>query len=280
MQVVNTISEVRRIRRALPGVWGLVPTMGYLHAGHLSLVKQARAANDHVGVSIFVNPTQFGPTEDLAAYPRDLQRDLSLLEAEGVDLVWTPSVEEMYPPHYQTYVVVEEVTRFLEGAARPVHFRGVATVVAKLFNVFQPDRAYFGQKDAQQVVVVRQMVRDLNFALEVVVCPTARETDGLAMSSRNIYLTSEQRIAAPVLYRALCAARDAWQDGEHDGEQLRQVMRSVLAAEPLARPDYVSAADPQTLEELGDASHGVLLSMAVRIGKARLIDNIPLLDGA
>lgn len=276
MQVVETIAEVRRIRRELKGSWGLVPTMGYLHAGHLSLVEQARRENGYVGVSIFVNPTQFGPTEDLAAYPRDLPRDLALLEAAGADLVWAPPVAEVYPPGFQTYVTVEEVTRVLEGAARPGHFRGVATVVAKLFNVFQPDRAYFGQKDAQQTVVIRQMVRDLNFPLEIIVCPTVREPDGLAMSSRNVYLTPEQRAAAPVLYRALCAARDAWLAGEHDGERLRQIMRQVLDAEPLAQTEYVSAADPVTLQELGDAGRGVLLSMAVRIGKARLIDNMPL----
>jgi len=248
--------------------------MGYLHAGHLSLVERARQENDHVGVSIFVNPTQFGPAEDLAAYPRDLPRDLALLEAAGADLVWAPPVAEAYPPGFQTYVTVEEVTKVLEGAARPGHFRGVATVVAKLFNVFQPDRAYFGQKDAQQVVVIRQMARDLDFPLEVVVCPTVREPDGLAMSSRNVYLTPEQRAAASVLYRALCAARDAWLAGEHDGERLRHIMRAVLDAEPLAHTEYVSAADPVTLQELGDAGQGVLLSMAVRIGRARLIDNM------
>ncbi len=274
MYVVETIAEVRRIRRELKGSWGLVPTMGYLHQGHLSLVERARQENDYVGVSVFVNPTQFGPNEDLAAYPRDLPRDLALLEAAGADLVWAPPVAEVYPSGFQTYVTVEEVTKVLEGAARPGHFRGVATVVAKLFNVFQPDRAYFGQKDAQQVVVIRQMARDLNFPLEIVVCPTVREPDGLAMSSRNVYLTPEQRAAAPVLYRALCAARDAWQAGEYDGDRLRQIMRAVLDAEPLARTEYVSAADPVTLQELGDASGGVLLSMAVRIGKARLIDNL------
>ncbi len=278
MHVVQTVADVRRIRRELAGSWGLVPTMGYLHEGHLSLVRRARAENDHVGVSIFVNPTQFGPHEDLATYPRDLERDLELLRRENVDLVWAPPVEEVYPPGYQTYVIVEELAKPLEGAARPGHFRGVATVVAKLFNVFQPDRAYFGQKDAQQVVVIRQMARDLNFPLEIVVCPTVREADGLAMSSRNVYLTPEQRAAAPVLYRALCAARDAWLAGQYDGEQLRQIMRSVLSAEPLAQVEYVSAADPHTLAELGDARRGVLLSMAVRIGKARLIDNL-LLEG-
>jgi len=274
MKVVQTVREVREVRRAQVGTWGLVPTMGFLHAGHISLVERARAENDWVGVSVFVNPAQFGPSEDLAAYPRDLARDLSLLEAAGADLVWTPPAEEVYPPGYQTYVLVEEVTRPLEGAARPTHFRGVTTVVAKLFNVFQPDRAYFGQKDAQQAVVIRRMARDLDFPLEVVVCPIVREPDGLALSSRNVYLTPEQRAAAPALHRALEAARESWLSGERDGERLRQAMRRVLDAEPLARPDYVSAADPSTLAELGDAGRGVLLSMAVRFGRARLIDNI------
>ena len=279
MHVVETIEEVRRLRRSLPGSWGLVPTMGYLHAGHLSLVQRARAENDRVAVSIFVNPTQFGPNEDLATYPRDLPRDLELLRAADVDLVWAPPVSEMYPPGFQTYVTVEEVTRVLEGAARPIHFRGVATVVTKLFLVCQPDRAYFGQKDAQQVVVVQQMVRDLGFPVQIVVCPTVREPDGLALSSRNVYLTPEQRRAAPVLYRALRAAQEAWQRGEHDGECLRAIMRAVLSEEPLARIEYVSAADLHTLQELGDASQGVLLSLAVRIGRTRLIDNIRLEAG-
>ena len=274
MHVVSSVADVRRIRRELAGSWGLAPTMGFLHAGHLSLVERAAAENDHVGVSIFVNPTQFGPAEDLTAYPRDIGRDLELLREAGADLVWTPPVEEVYPPGYQTYVAVEEVTKPLEGAARPTHFRGVATVVAKLFNVFQPDRAYFGQKDAQQVVVIRQMARDLDFTLEIVVCPIVREPDGLAMSSSNIYLTSEQRAAAPALYRALCAARDAWRAGEHDASRLRQIMAGVLAAEPLAEVEYVSAADPTTLVELDDAAAGALFSMAVRIGRARLIDNV------
>ncbi len=274
MDVVQSVEDLRRERADRGGSWGLVPTMGYLHAGHLSLVERARRENDVVGVSIFVNPTQFGPGEDLAAYPRDLERDLRLLEQAGADVVWTPPEAEVYPPCYQTYVTVEEVTQRLEGAARPGHFRGVATVVAKLFNVFQPDRAYFGQKDAQQVVVIRQMVRDLDFPVQVVVCPTVREPDGLALSSRNVYLTPEQRAAAPVLYRALRAAADAWATGEHDGARLREIMRRTLDAEPLARTEYVSAADPDTLLELGDASGGVLLSMAVRIGKARLIDNL------
>jgi pantoate--beta-alanine ligase len=274
MRVVQAMADVRRIRREGPGKWGLVPTMGYLHAGHISLVERARAENDLVGVSIFVNPTQFGPAEDLAAYPRDLDRDLGLLERSGADLVWVPPTEEVYPSGYQTYVDVEEVTRVLEGAARPGHFRGVATVVAKLFHIFLPDRAYFGQKDAQQVAVIRQMVRDLNFPVELVVCPIVREADGLAMSSRNVYLRPEQRAAAPVLYRALSAASTAWAAGERDGDRLRQAMRRVLDSEPLAQTEYVSAADPVTLTELGLPSRGVLLSMAVRIGKARLIDNL------
>lgn len=274
LMVVTTLEELDSALRLLDRPLGLVPTMGYLHAGHLSLVERARRETDYVGVSIFVNPAQFGPTEDLAAYPRDLERDLEALGGAGADLVWAPPVEEVYPPGYQTYVTVEDVTRFLEGAARPSHFRGVATVVVKLFNVFQAERAYFGQKDAQQAVVVRRVARDLNFPVEIVVCPTVREPDGLAMSSRNIYLTAEQRAAAPVLYRGLCAAAEAWASGEHDGERLRGVLRRVLDAEPLVRTDYVSAADPETLVELGDASKGVLLSLAARIGKARLIDNL------
>ena len=234
MQVVTTISEARRARAAGEGSWGLVPTMGYLHAGHLSLVEQARRANDHIAVSIFVNPTQFGPSEDLASYPRDLARDLALLEAAGVDLVWTPTVEDLYPPGYQTYVVVEDVTTRLEGAARPTHFRGVTTIVAKLFNVIQPDRAYFGQKDAQQVVVIRQMTRDLDFPVVIVVGPTLREPDGLAMSSRNVYLTPEQRGAAPAIYRALSAAGAAWAAGERRGKELRVVIKSILDRIPEA----------------------------------------------
>ena len=274
MDVVTTIGEVRRIRKARPGTWGLVPTMGYLHEGHLSLVRRARAENDHVAVSIFVNPTQFGPHEDLDRYPRDLNRDLSLLEPLGVDLVLAPPVEEMYPPGFQTKVVVEDVARPLEGAARPGHFVGVATIVCKLFNIFQPDRAYFGQKDAQQVVVIRRMARDLDFDLEIVVCPTVRESDGLAMSSRNMYLSPKERRAATVLFRALSAAQAAWQAGERDGERLRQRMRAVLTSEPLARPDYVSIADPDTLVELDQVGERALASLAVRIGATRLIDNL------
>ncbi len=282
MQVLTTIEEFRKAKALLPGPWGFVPTRGYLHEGHLSLVKHARAENDHVAVSIFVNPTQFGPNEDLTAYPRDLDRDLSLLEPLGVDLVFNPSPEVMYPPNFQTYVTVEEVTRYLEGASRPGHFRGVATVVTKLFNIVGAGRAYFGQKDAQQVIVIKRMVADLNIPIEIILCPTMREADGLAMSSRNTYLDADHRRAAPVLYRALCAAREAFDHGERDGDRLRSIMRETIEAEPLAKLDYVSAADAATLRELGpqpspphsaSEREEVLLSMAVRVGKPRLIDN-------
>ncbi len=276
MKVLTTIEEFRQAKAALPGRrWGLVPTMGFLHAGHLSLVKRAKAENDHVAVSIFVNPTQFGPNEDLAAYPRDLDRDLSLLAPLGVDLVFNPSPDVMYPPNYQTYVTVEEVTKYLEGASRPGHFRGVATVVAKLFNIVGAERAYFGQKDAQQTIVIKRMVADLNMPIEIIICPTQREADGLALSSRNTYLDAEHRRAAPVLYRALNAAKDAFDRSERDGERLRTIMRETIAAEPLAKLDYVSAADAVTLRETAtvDEAHGLLLSMAVRVGKPRLIDN-------
>jgi pantoate--beta-alanine ligase len=276
MRVVHTIAEARTVRRALPGTWGFVPTMGYLHEGHLSLVRRARAENDRVAVSIFVNPTQFGPHEDYTRYPRDLERDLRLLEPLGVDLVFVPSVEEMYPPGFQTWVIVEEVSRPLEGASRPGHFRGVATVVAKLFNILQPDRAYFGQKDAQQTVVIWRMVQDLNIPVEIVICPTVREPDGLAMSSRNTYLNPEERRAATVLFRALQAAKARYEAGERDAERLREAMREVIRAEPLARIDYVSVAHPETLQELERVEGPALLSLAVYIGTTRLIDNLML----
>jgi pantoate--beta-alanine ligase len=271
---VTTIPDLRAYRSSLPSPFGLVPTMGYLHEGHLSLVRRARAECASVAVSIFVNPTQFGPNEDLAAYPRDLPRDLRLLEAEGVALVWMPTPEIMYPPGFQTWVTVEEVTKPLEGAMRPGHFRGVTTVVAKLFTAVQPDKAYFGQKDAQQAAAIRQMTRDLNFPTEIVVCPTLREADGLAMSSRNVYLNPEERQAATVLSRALFAARDAFQSGVCDAQRLRELMVEIINAEPLARLQYVSCAHPDTLEELHGAVDRALLSMAVFVGKTRLIDNV------
>jgi pantoate--beta-alanine ligase len=250
--------------------------MGYLHAGHISLARQARAECASVVASIFVNPTQFGPYEDLAKYPHDLPRDLGLLEAAGVELVWTPTPEDMYLPGFQTWVMVEGLTRRLEGEARPSHFRGVTTVVAKLFNAVGPDKAYFGQKDAQQAAVVRQMVKDLNFPVEIVVCPIVREPDGLAMSSRNVYLTPKERRAATVLFRSLSAAKSAYDSGERQAESLRARVRAIVAAEPLARLQYVSCADYDTLDELETVSGKTLLSMAVYMGKTRLIDNFVL----
>jgi pantoate--beta-alanine ligase len=275
MRVFSEIADVRTHRWADPlATWGLVPTMGYLHEGHLSLVRRARQENHRVGVSIFVNPIQFNNPNDLVAYPRDPERDLALLREAGVDLVWTPAPDMVYPPGFQTYVEVEEVTRSLEGAARPGHFRGVATVVAKLFNVFQPQRAYFGQKDAQQVVVVKRMVEDLNFNLEVVVCPTQREADGLAMSSRNARLSPAARQQATCLYRALLAAKTAFEGGQRSAEALRSTMRSVIEATPLARLDYVSVAHPDTLAELEIIENRALISLAVFVDEVRLIDNM------
>src|SRR5215216_4667874 len=273
MQIVSTLPSLRSARLSSSGIVGLVPTMGYLHEGHLSLIRRASQECDHVVVSIFVNPMQFGPNEDLSRYPRDLDRDLSLIEPLGTDLVWMPTTDMMYPDGYQTWVEVEAMTRPLEGAMRPGHFRGVTTVVAKLFNGVQPHRAYFGQKDAQQAAVIRQMTRDLNFAIEMVVSPIIREPDGLAMSSRNVYLDSEQRKAATVLYRSLNAAKEAYEKGERNAEKLRQTMKDVLASEPLAQVQYVSCADYDTLEELDTVKGKTLLSMAVFIGKTRLIDN-------
>lgn len=280
MIVVQTLEELRQARAGLPAPLGLVPTMGFLHDGHLSLVRAARAECASVAASIFVNPTQFGPQEDLAAYPRDLPRDLEMLAAAGTDLVWTPAPEVMYPPGFQTWVNVDEITRPLEGSMRPGHFRGVATVVAKLFNAFTPQRAYFGQKDAQQAAVIRQMARDLNFPIEIVICPIQREPDGLAMSSRNTYLNPAERQAATVLSRALRAAQADFASGERQAEALRQRMTEIIQAEPLARLQYVSCADPFSLQELdGPIASQALLSMAVYIGKTRLIDNT-LLGGA
>jgi pantoate--beta-alanine ligase len=275
MKEANSLDELRAARLSLNPSVGLVPTMGYLHEGHLSLIRRAKAECKSVVVSIFVNPTQFGPNEDLSKYPRDLQRDLDLIQPLGVDLVWTPTPEIMYPSGYQTWVEVEALTRGLEGALRPGHFKGVTTVVAKLFNV-QPQKAYFGQKDAQQAAVIRQMTRDLNFPIDVVVCPTVREADGLAMSSRNKYLEGEDRKAATVLFHALSAAKDAYENGERNSEKLRTIMKEVLASEPRAQMQYVSCADYGTLEELDEIKGKTLLSMAALFGKTRLIDNIVL----
>jgi pantoate--beta-alanine ligase len=248
--------------------------MGFLHQGHLSLVQRARSENESVAVSIFVNPTQFSPTEDLGAYPRDLERDLALLEAEGVDLIWTPSEDDMYGPNFQTWVEVERLTKLLEGAHRPEHFSGVTTVVTKLFNAVQPQRAYFGQKDAQQAVVIKRMTEDLNIPTEIIICPTVREEDGLAMSSRNSYLSPDEREAANVLFRALSAAKEAFERGAKDSEILHTQMQKMLESEPLAEVEYVSVADMETLEEITGSVDRALLSLAVRIGRTRLIDNV------
>ena len=275
MRNVSTFQDLWTTRLSLSGTVGLVPTMGYLHEGHLSLIRRAREECKHVFVSIFVNPAQFGPQEDLSKYPRDLERDFRLIEPY-TDIVWTPSAEIMYPKGYQTWVEVEALTRPLEGAMRPGHFKGVTTVVAKLFNGVQPHRAYFGQKDAQQAAVIRQMTRDLNFPIEIVVCPIMREVDGLAMSSRNVYLDPEQRKAATVLFRALSAAKDLYESGERNAENVIGKMKEVLAGEPLAQTQYVSCAGYDTLEELEEIKGKALLSMAVFFGKTRLIDNFVL----
>jgi pantoate--beta-alanine ligase len=280
VKVVRTPAEARRERRALGRTVGFVPTMGALHEGHLSLVRQARNQNADVAASVFVNPAQFGPREDLAAYPRALERDLDLLEQEGVALVFAPEAAGMYPPGFETWVEPGPLAARLEGERRPGHFRGVLTIVAKLFHAIEPDRAYFGQKDAQQAILVRRMARDLDFATDVVVCPIVRERDGLAMSSRNVYLSPEERRAAPVLSRALAAASGAWDAGERRGDALRRTALTVLATEPLAAPDYVSAADPSTLQETDGPAGQLLISMAVRFGATRLLDNVLLPHGA
>jgi pantoate--beta-alanine ligase len=273
MQVLTTVAEVRAARAAFPTL-GLVPTMGYLHAGHISLVEQAKAECGAVAVSIFVNPTQFGPNEDLARYPRDLPRDLHMLEQAGADLVFAPEPAEIYPKGFASRIEVGAVAEPLEGASRPGHFAGVATVVAKLFNIVQPTRAYFGQKDAQQTVVIRRMARDLDMPVEVVIAPTVREPDGLALSSRNVYLTADQRAAAPVLFQALSLVKARFEAGERDANALRTAMREVIATEPGVDIDYVSVADLDTLQELERIESGALVSLAARLGKTRLIDNL------
>ena len=278
MEILETPAEMRAWRRARAGqTLGFVPTMGFLHDGHLSLVRAASTQNDLVAVSIFVNPTQFGPNEDFTRYPRDEERDLELLRAAGVAAVYMPSAATVYPEGYQTYVTVERVTQRLEGEVRPGHFRGVATVVLKLFNAVEADRAYFGRKDAQQLRVIQRMVRDLDMGVEIVPCAIVRESDGLAMSSRNVYLSPEQRQAATVLSRALLGARGAYQAGERDADMLRSLVYVHLGSEPLGEVDYVSLGDDATLEELdGIVSGPALLSIVVRFGPTRLLDNIEL----
>jgi pantoate--beta-alanine ligase len=276
MKVLKTINEMKQLRLKLHEPLGFVPTMGYLHEGHLALVRQARAENSSVVVSIFVNPTQFGPREDFDSYPRDPKRDLALLEKEGVDVVFMPSAGEMYPPGFNSWVEVGKVAQRLEGASRPGHFRGVATVVARLFDIVQPNKAYFGQKDAQQLIVIKKMVAELKMDLELVAVPTVREPDGLAMSSRNTYLNPEERKAAVVLYQALTLAQKLFSGGEKDAKLIRRQMKELIQKQPLADIDYISIADAETLDELDEVKPPALVSLAVKIGKTRLIDNIVL----
>ncbi len=274
MKIVKTIAELRNLRPKLAKPLGFVPTMGYLHEGHLELVRRARAETRTVAVSIFVNPTQFGPHEDFKQYPRDPERDLALLEKEGADLVFMPSAEEMYPPDFDSWVEVGKLTERLEGAARPGHFRGVATVVAKLFNIVRPDKAYFGQKDAQQLLVIKKMTADLDMGIEVVAVPTVREPDGLAMSSRNTYLNAEERKQVAVLYQSLKLAQKLYAEGEKDAKVIKAQMTALIGQQPLAKIEYISIADAETLDELDKLKPPALISMAVRFGKTRLIDNV------
>ena len=277
MKIARTIADFKSLRSRLPGLVGFVPTMGSLHEGHLSLVRRARADNSSVIVSIFVNPTQFGPDEDLESYPRDTERDLSLLKHERTDLVFMPASAEIYPPGTSTWVDVEGLTEMLEGISRPGHFRGVTTVVTKLFNITQPNYAYFGQKDAQQARIIQKMTKDLLMNLEIIVCPTVRESDGLAMSSRNVYLNRKEREAAQILYKSLILARSLWDGGERHAEKIRGEIVSLIESEPLAHIDYVSIADTDTLQEIeGEIGYEALISMAVKVGKPRLLDNMVL----
>jgi len=273
MRRLATVDEVRRWRRERTGTVGLVPTLGALHAGHLSLVEAARRECDRVAVTVFVNPTQFGPGEDHARYPRDLDRDAALLERAGAEALFAPDTDAIYPPGTETTVDVGSVADWFEGERRPSHFRGVATVVLKLLGIATPDRAYFGEKDAQQLAVVRRLVADLNVPVTIRGCPIVREKDGLALSSRNAYLSPAERQAAPVLFQALGAAESRWKRGERQGDALREAMQETLAREPLAQVDYAAAADPVTFREIQEASGPVRLLLAVFLGETRLIDN-------
>ena len=276
MRVIETVEELRSVAGGLPKPLGLVPTMGALHEGHMALVRHARSENASTCASIFVNPSQFGPSEDHSRYPRDLTADLAMLEEAGVDLVFVPSTAEVYPQGFDTYVDVGSTADKLEGSSRPGHFRGVATVVCKLLSMVRPDRAYFGQKDAQQCLVIKRLNADLNLGAEIVAVPTVRDHDGLALSSRNAYLGPEERKAALVLYRSLCLARERWDRGDADAEDVRRQMRNMIEREPAASIDYVSIADGETLEELDTIRTPALVSLAVRIGETRLIDNVVL----
>ena len=276
MKLYKRISDLQRdilkLKREGKRI-GFVPTMGYLHEGHLSLARYARRENDIVVISIFVNPTQFGPREDYRRYPRDLKRDLRLAREEGVDIVFYPSVEEMYPTKYRTYVEVEELSRVLCGKSRPGHFRGVTTVCAKLFNIVMPDVAYFGQKDAQQAIIIKRMVRDLNFPLKIKVLPIVREKDGLALSSRNVYLSSEERKEATVLYRSLKIAEQMVKEGVKDSRKIKRRVRNMISRKKTAKIDYVEIVSLEDLEPVTVIDKPALLALAVWFGKARLIDN-------
>jgi pantoate--beta-alanine ligase len=276
MEVVRSISDLKTARRKMQGSIGFVPTMGFLHEGHLSLVRKARAQNEHTAVSIFVNPTQFLPDEDFHSYPRNEEKDLELLQKESTDLVFIPEAKEMFAENHCAFINLDGLSDVLEGVIRPGHFRGVATVVAMLFNLVEPARAYFGQKDAQQLILIKKMVADLKMNLEVIACPTIREEDGLAMSSRNVYLKAEERRPAGVIPKALFMARDLWSAGEHDCETLRGQVRKMILGVSGTRIDYISIADPNNLTELDEIREGALLSLAVRIGGVRLIDNVVL----
>lgn len=271
--VIKTIDELRKLRKSLQGTIGFIPTMGYLHAGHVSLVDLARRDNDYVIVSIFVNPKQFNEKKDYQTYPQDIPRDIKLLKNAGVDYIFLPGVEELYPQGYETYVSVGGISTKLEGKSRPGHFDGVTTVVAKLFNIIQPTRSYFGQKDAQQVAVVKKMVADLNMPIEINVGKTIRENDGLAMSSRNVFLSDKERKQAPVLYQSLCVAQELFIDGERNSKTIINKMRELIDTTS-GKIDYISIADPQTLDEIDTIKREALVSIAVGFEKARLIDNI------
>jgi len=277
MRVFTKIDEIKQYikQQKIKGkTIGFVPTMGYLHKGHLSLIRQAKQENDFIVVSIFVNPTQFGPGEDFEQYPRDLEKDTLLAEEAGADIIFNPDINELYPGGYQTYVQVEQLTQTLCGASRPVHFKGVTTIVTKLFNIITPDRAYFGQKDAQQSIVIQRMVEDLNMDVKIAVCPIIRENDGLAMSSRNVYLNQEERKQATVLYQSLTAATGVIVNGERNAGKIKAMIETMIADKPLAKIDYISVVDGKTLEDIRDIETQVLIALAVRFGETRLIDNV------
>jgi pantoate--beta-alanine ligase len=275
MIVTEKISEIRSVRwQDQISTWGLVPTMGALHAGHINILRRARRENDKIGVSIFINPIQFDNPADLATYPQSLERDLEILTEENVDLVWAPEANDIYHPGFQTYLDVEKLSKPFEGAARKGHFKGVATIVAILFNVFQPQRAYFGEKDAQQLRIIRQMINDLKFNLQIVACPTVRERDGLAVSSRNRNLSSKGRKEAVCLFQALMIAKEAVKKGERRAVALKKLMGDVISGYSLARIDYISIADSQTLNEINTIESQCLILLAVFVENVRLIDNI------